>query len=447
MQRLVSTAYLEFSRACGSCLLIFGLVFVVGCDKPIDSFESNRIYAKRLELGEDVELTSAVEDVSTALIELFGTPDSPRWPQFLQSDGDLGSLVSVERLSRAAGAVRSDDQDVHFGLYREHCIVCHATAGSGLGATSRLLNPYPRDFRLGKIKFKSTPRGKKPTREDLLTLLRRGIPGTSMPSFSLLNEEDLDALVDYVIYLSIRGEVERQLLTQATFELDLEEGERLVDFGNRESRPEDFAEQWSSVCETVTSVARQWQAAEQSSTQITPPPDLPLLTGDLANVDDPQIRESIAHGQQLFQGKVANCSSCHGMTAMGDGQTNDYDDWTKDWTVQAGLDPGDRQQLKPMLQLGALRPRHILPRNLRSGVFRGGSSPEDLYLRIVHGIDGTPMPAAPMQPENKLGLSERDVWDLVNYLLSLSRSSEIPADAESETVRLDREPMEVAAYD
>jgi hypothetical protein len=98
---------------------------------------------------------------------------------------------------------------------------------------------------------------------------------------------------------------------------------------------------------------------------------------------------------------------------------NDYDDWTKDWTTAAGLDPQDKTQLRPMLKAGALRPRHILPRDLRTGVYRGGSRPQDLYLRIVHGIEGTPMPAAPRQPEISVGLSESDIWDLVNFLLSL----------------------------
>ena len=77
-----------------------------------------------------------------------------------------------------------------------------------------------------------------------------------------------------------------------------------------------------------------------------------------------------------------------------------------------------------MLKLGALKPRHILPRNLQYGVYRGGSRPEDLYTRIALGIEGTPMPALPMQPENSLGLTAADVWDLVNFLLSLPDQSD-----------------------
>ena len=111
---------------------------------------------------------------------------------------------------------------------------------------------------------------------------------------------------------------------------------------------------------------------------------------------------------------------------MGDGQTNNYDAWTKDWTE--GIDPKNKDDLRPFLKLGALKPRHILPRNLRTGIYRGGSEPSDLYLRIVNGIDGSPMPATAMQPSNPQGLTENDVWDMVNFLLNLPHE-EINRDA------------------
>src|SRR5205823_6312702 len=48
----------------------------------------------------------------------------------------------------------------------------------------------------------------KPTRSDLVRTLREGIEGTAMPTFKYLAAEDLDALVSYVMHLSIRGMVE-----------------------------------------------------------------------------------------------------------------------------------------------------------------------------------------------------------------------------------------------
>lgn len=416
------------SLAVVACLAV-SLVAGTGCDAPIDAFETNRVFAKRLELTEQLDLSDRLAEIEKILTELFGIPNAPTWPEVLQADADLAGLVSLERLQRAAGAVRSDEEGHHFGLFREHCILCHGISGNGLGATSRLLNPYPRDFRLGKYKFKTTPIGSRPTRADLVNTLRRGIPGTSMPAFHLLPEDDLQSLVDYVIYLSVRGEVERGLLQLSAFERDPSEEAALVDFALRESAPQEFAEQWSEIQTLVVSVAKRWQAArphpwtkagESPETVATPPSDLPLVGQTLDSDAARQLlADSIAHGRELFQGKIANCSSCHGLSAAGDGVVNDYDDWTKDWTTSAGLDPSDKSQLKPLLELGALKPRHILPRDLRTGSYRGGSLPSDLFARIVCGIEGTPMPAAPLQPEIPQGLSSRDVWDLVNYLLSL----------------------------
>ena len=92
----------------------------------------------------------------------------------------------------------------------------------------------------------------------------------------------------------------------------------------------------------------------------------------------------------------------------------------------AGLNPKEKQDLAPMLELGALKPTNIFPRNLTLGVFHGGSSPEELYTRIVNGIEGTGMPAAPLKPANSQGLTNEEVWDLVNYLRSF-----LPAEKQS----------------
>ncbi|MCA9131816.1 MAG: c-type cytochrome [Planctomycetales bacterium] len=402
-------------------LLASTLFGALGCDVPLASFEANRVFTKRLEISEDVDLQPVAQQVNAILQELFGTPDKPRWPATLADDPQAGQLVSLERLQRAAGAVRSDEAGVHYGLYREHCILCHGVSGGGAGPTSRLLNPYPRDFRLGIFKFKSTPQGAKPTREDLARTLHEGIVGTSMPSFSLLIEDDVQALVDYVIYLGIRGEVERRLLLRATYELDVDAGPPWIDLQSADRQSPEFTEQWQEVQQVALAVARSWSvAAGQARTQVSPPQGFPLVgQSEQAGL----LAESIARGREIFHGPIGNCVSCHGADGSGQGQPADYDVWTKDWTVQARLDPTDKEQLRPLLKLGALKPRVIQPRDLRRGIYRGGSRPEDLYRRIVHGIDGTPMPAVPRQPDNPLGLSERDVWDLVNYLLDLPQRS------------------------
>ncbi len=400
-----------------------GCSVLAGCDAKLDSFKPNLLLAEKLENSQSVELNAAVADSVAALETLFGTPDKPIWPEFLKADENAAELVSVERLEQAAGAVRSDEQDRHFGLFREHCVACHGVTGDGAGPASRLLSPYPRDFRLGKFKFKSTPIGKKPTRTDLRRVLSAGLPGTSMPSFRLLKDDELEALVDYVIYLSARGEVERQLLTEAAIEIDYTAGERLYDVSLKDEKPDEFGKQWTQLEKATKRVVKQWSDADDALTAVAIPSGYPIYPADhpadgTANAEPAQqLAESIENGRKLFAGPIANCASCHGATAMGDGQRNNYDAWTKEWLE--GLDPQNRDEIRPMLKLGALKPQHILPRNLRTGVYRGGSEPSDLYLRIVNGIDGTPMPATAMQPANAQGLTETDVWDLVNFLLSL----------------------------
>ena len=42
-----------------------------------------------------------------------------------------------------------------------------------------------------------------------------------------------------------------------------------------------------------------------------------------------KLAESVTKGRDLFYGPKANCVKCHGPTALGDGQQDDYDDWSK----------------------------------------------------------------------------------------------------------------------
>ncbi len=400
-------------------LLISGLF---GCDSVGDRFESNRIFAKRWELTESIDLREPLADSEVVLTEFFGSPDEPKWPKFLNV-GE-GKLVSLQNLQRAAGAFSSGEQGEHKGLFREHCVVCHGVNGNGRGPSSALLTPYPRDFRLGKIKFKSTPIGHKPTKDDLKQILHRGIAGTSMPSFSTLDPEDIEALVEYVIYLSIRGELERKLIRDAAIELDLEGGERLYDLDSKEKYPEEFADVRGRIKGWAVDLQESWFEAEDKIVDVVGPPEGFPLVG---NGDDPEaIAVSVANGKKLFQGTTASCAFCHGSEAKGDGQTHNYDEWTREWTVMAGLNPKDKKSLAPMFELGALKPTNIFPRNLTMGVFHGGSSPEELYTRIVNGIEGTGMPAAPLRPANSQGLTNEEVWDLVNYLRSF-----LPAEEQS----------------
>ncbi|MFM9195498.1 MAG: hypothetical protein ACKOWG_07135, partial [Planctomycetia bacterium] len=238
--------------------------------------------------------------------------------------------------------------------------------------------------------------------------------GTSMPSFALLSDVQIDALVEYVRYLSMRGETELALM-RAFFELDDEAQGKLP-----ETR--EFL-----VDETLTPIAEKWKSAPAAQIAV---PDMP------ADID---LAASIAKGRELFYGDKANCVKCHGVTALGDGQANDYDDWNKAIveinkeikgglakaaeTSTSGMSAEDASEYrKQVAWLGrfsevvegdALTPRTIPPRNLRLGVYRGGRRPLDLYNRLHPGLNGAPMPAA------KGTVSPEDIWHIVNYIRSL----------------------------
>lgn len=395
-----------------------------GCSAPEAEFRRYETYCRLQEksLGENPATKQPYtfdeqqrKDVDDILGALFGTPDEPALPQL--ADADISQVVSLQLLELAAGPVGSDATGRPTGLYREHCAHCHGITGDGNGPTAAFLNPYPRDYRLGMFKFKSTPIGQRPTHDDLKKILTDGIPGTAMPSFRLLPEQEVEALVHYVKYLSLRGEMECKLYEALT---QMEEGERLVEAGPQtDDAKAKQKEQLDMIRGLATDIVGGWIGAAEAVTEIE---QRPAMTPD-------QLAESRRIGQKLYYGATANCFSCHGPSALGDGQTTDYDGWV---TKFVKTKPPKPHEFDEWVSLGMLPPRNIRPRNLRQGVFRGGMRPIDIYWRIRNGIEGTPMPG-----NDKL--TKEQIWHLVNYVQSLpyeSISDPRQADPENQRERM-----------
>jgi len=409
----------RFGRLVG--FVSFGLLSLVstGCreQSPVaNQFEPNFLFAKATEIGfskDEGELDPSLQDSRGLIAEWFGTLENPKIPEVLK-DGDYADLISESNLKLAVGT--SDAP----GIYVQQCVSCHGLSGQGRGNVAASQDPYPRDFRMGVFKFKSSPRSARPLKEDIEKTLRVGLSGSQMPIFNKLSDQEIKALVDYVVFLSIRGEFERRLIQLSATEL---EGERLYDPQAEKSALEG---QLSNASDALTQIADRWVQSIDAVEEF-PRPDFPIV-GSETQENRAELLASIEKGKALFASEVASCAKCHGANADGKGnQLPDYDDWTKDWTSKVGLLPTDLDALLPLMARGGMKPQPLKPRNILEGHFRGGRTPEDLYRRIRYGIPGSPMPAAAVvQSREEPGLLEEDIWHLVNYVLSIASVPALP---------------------
>jgi len=99
--------------------------------------------------------------------------------------------------------------------------------------------------------------------------------------------------------------------------------------------------------------------------------------------------QELAMGREVF--RKMQCALCHGEAGAGDGP-----------------------QVPTLKDASGLPVR---PRDFNTGLFRGGHTGRDLYLRIHNGLTGTPM--VPYGPEQ---LKPEERWALVHYVQSLRRT-------------------------
>ncbi|MCE9546234.1 MAG: c-type cytochrome [Planctomycetia bacterium] len=381
------------------------------------------------------------QQIANLLLAVFGTPDHP---ERVSADGSPDPTLlksfgfDIDKLQVSAGRVYSEQSGRQHGLYRLHCAHCHGISGDGAGPTAAFLNPYPRDYRQGKFKFKSTLGAEKPTHADLMRILTDGVPGTAMPSFRILPENEREALVEYVEYLSVRGETEIKLIDRAARGETIPTPAELAGGGPLVPDAEGNVTEPQDENNIVAGVVYTWRMADKKIVAPVAPSEemTKWLAGEMpknadgspASADSPAEKRrlaSLARGQAMFYGTAANCFSCHGDSQLGDGQTTDYDFWFQ-WRKSLDTKPAaDRDKVIAEFEaLGALPPRNIKPRDLRAGVYRGGRRPLDIYRRIFSGINGTPMPAisvlpAGAAPDPKKGVTTQEIWDLVHFVKSL----------------------------
>lgn len=82
-------------------------------------------------------------------------------------------------------------------LYLAHCASCHGEKGNGQGPVAKYLWPKPRNLTSGITKYKTT-RGPVPSDYDILKTLKIGIPGTSMPGWDVLPDNDWESILTHI---------------------------------------------------------------------------------------------------------------------------------------------------------------------------------------------------------------------------------------------------------
>jgi mono/diheme cytochrome c family protein len=112
---------------------------------------------------------------------------------------------------------------------------------------------------------------------------------------------------------------------------------------------------------------------------------------EIPNPPFPSSDASIENGRKLY-GKYG-CPSCHGDNGYGDGSES----------IKGNLKDGRGLPISA----GNLSDRASL---------KNGATSHDIYRSLMTGLDGTPMPSFADSLKGK----EKEAWDLVYYILSLS---------------------------
>lgn len=298
-------------RFCVTTLTCFAALVLAGCERNVPPAYELSPALKAITKKEVSDPDALRREIEKQLEVHCGTPLRPKLIGHPE--------MSADHLAHGAE------------VYRLRCAACHGTTGYGDGPAAKTLHPLPRDYSKGIFKFVSVVDGARPLRDDLMRTVKHGARGTSMPSFGMLPQEDLDAVVDYVLSLTHRGELESALIVSA-----VEEEEPITD----------------AIADTAAKrIAASWVVPRDKMIH-------PLT------VEPPYTWDSIQKGKELFSGTGGVCFKCHDK----DGSARNL--------LEVGKDPWGHDGKAA---------------DLTSGMFHGGMTSLDIYRRIYGGVK--PMPA------------------------------------------------------
>lgn len=110
----------------------------------------------------------------------------------------------TEPMTLSGKEVPADVLNRGYKAYQMRCASCHGDDGSGQGAAGRSLTVQPRDFRKADFRYTSTGEGELPTDQDLTRIIRKGVLDKGMPSFPVMPDDELDAVIAYIKTFSPR---------------------------------------------------------------------------------------------------------------------------------------------------------------------------------------------------------------------------------------------------
>ena len=121
-----------------------------------------------------------------------------------------GAVLIASLCAMSAGLVRAAAPDVGTEaqresgkkLYLKNCAQCHGDKGNGEGYAAVHLRPRPRNFTIGKFKIRTTPNGALPTHQDLMNVIRRGMPYTSMPAWPNFSDQEVSDITYFLTTFS-----------------------------------------------------------------------------------------------------------------------------------------------------------------------------------------------------------------------------------------------------
>jgi tetratricopeptide (TPR) repeat protein len=163
---------------------------------------------------------------SELLTRLATGSRDPKAEDELRRLTSAGAVAPAEEpTSEARSAAPASD------LYIQHCAGCHGTIGDGNGRGARHLFPRARDFRAENFRLAGTVNSV-PTPDDVASVIRRGMPGTSMRAYDELSDDERAQLAREAIQRrreGVREQAIREFRSQDE-EIDEDEVGRIVDF-------------------------------------------------------------------------------------------------------------------------------------------------------------------------------------------------------------------------